>query len=178
MDLFDCVHALAFFVSLNTFDQYNKKQKEKTTANGKTKEATSKRADPLTNPQPILQRNPVHLSPILNGQRSGSPSIPPAVSSNSVITVKESKGSGGAAASSAGEDSEAEERLKANRILETLSLFRSIINNKVFADTLVILFLNKSDLFKVRLSRRKVDSVVVGRVNRENTWLSYLSIIG
>jgi hypothetical protein len=42
---------------------------------------------------------------------------------------------------------------KFNRMTESLTLFEDIVNNKYFADSSVILFLNKSDLFQDKINR-------------------------
>ena len=41
-----------------------------------------------------------------------------------------------------------------NRMDEALRLFNSILNNKWFLDTSVILFLNKKDLFQEKIKER------------------------
>ena len=40
-----------------------------------------------------------------------------------------------------------------NRMLESLRLFDSICNNKWFSNTAIILFLNKKDLFEVKIEK-------------------------
>jgi GTPase SAR1 family protein len=45
-----------------------------------------------------------------------------------------------------------------NRMTEALALFEDIVNNKYFADSSVILFLNKKDLFEEKLKRIGVKS--------------------
>lgn len=42
---------------------------------------------------------------------------------------------------------------KVNRIQESMKLFESICNNKLFTDTTIVLFLNKKDLFKQKICR-------------------------
>ena len=46
-----------------------------------------------------------------------------------------------------------------NRMREALKLFGSILNNKWFLDTSVILFLNKKDLFEQKLKTRPLSEV-------------------
>ena len=46
-----------------------------------------------------------------------------------------------------------------NRMKEALKLFGSILNNKWFLDTSVILFLNKKDLFEQKLRERPLVDV-------------------
>ena len=46
-----------------------------------------------------------------------------------------------------------------NRMKEALKLFGSILNNKWFLDTSVILFLNKKDLFEQKLKERPLSEI-------------------
>ena len=46
-----------------------------------------------------------------------------------------------------------------NRMDEALRLFNSILNNKWFLDTSVILFLNKKDLFEQKIKERPLPDV-------------------
>jgi guanine nucleotide-binding protein G(i) subunit alpha len=45
------------------------------------------------------------------------------------------------------------EESKQNRMLESLILFESVINSRWFARSSIILFLNKIDLFKIKLAK-------------------------
>lgn len=45
-----------------------------------------------------------------------------------------------------------------NRILEALALFEGIVNHPLFAETSVILFLNKIDLFKEKIKKSKIEN--------------------
>ena len=49
--------------------------------------------------------------------------------------------------------------LPQNRMDEALRLFNSILNNKWFLDTSVILFLNKKDLFEQKIKERPLPDV-------------------
>ena len=40
-----------------------------------------------------------------------------------------------------------------NRMIESLTLFESIINSRWFLRTSIILFLNKTDVFKIKLGK-------------------------
>ena len=46
-----------------------------------------------------------------------------------------------------------------NRMKEALKLFGSILNNKWFLDTSIILFLNKKDLFEHKLKERPLSDI-------------------
>eukprot|EP01097_Dermamoeba_algensis_P010428 TRINITY_DN771_c0_g2_i2.p1 TRINITY_DN771_c0_g2~~TRINITY_DN771_c0_g2_i2.p1 ORF type:complete len:361 (-),score=68.10 TRINITY_DN771_c0_g2_i2:163-1245(-) len=46
---------------------------------------------------------------------------------------------------------------RTNRMAESLKLFEEITNSKWFAETPIVLFLNKSDMFRVKLEEKKTD---------------------
>ena len=48
--------------------------------------------------------------------------------------------------------------LKQNRMMESLVLFDSVVNSRWFMRTSIILFLNKVDLFKIKLGRSPLGS--------------------
>lgn len=59
-----------------------------------------------------------------------------------------------------GYDQVLREDRRVNRMVEALNLFEDVVNYSYFADAAIILFLNKTDLFKAKLSE-KVDLTYV-----------------
>ena len=60
-----------------------------------------------------------------------------------------------------GYDLTLEEDEDTNRVHESMSLFEGICNNRFFGETSMILFMNKTDLFKEKLSKSPLKRYVL-----------------
>ncbi|RWS31848.1 guanine nucleotide-binding protein subunit alpha-like protein [Leptotrombidium deliense] len=62
---------------------------------------------------------------------------------------------------------------KTNRLMESLNIFDTIVNNRVFSEVSMILFLNKTDLLKEKLER----AAKYQKIKNDRTQTSYVTLV-
>jgi len=64
-----------------------------------------------------------------------------------------------------------------NRMLESINLFKEIVNSKWFNDIPLILFLNKSDLLEQRIKEKVLLNIAFPDYNKDHTFENYVDFI-
>ena len=68
-------------------------------------------------------------------------------------------------------DQKMDENISVNRMVESLVLFDGICNNEILYKIPVILFLNKMDLFKIKLEKSKVGHYFLDYQGARSKWI-------